>query len=77
MKVDEAQKLFYELYDQWKVYHDAARDLRSDVTQAFSRFPQIGTSELSLGVLAMLESMEAAEKRLQAKMDELIESIKV
>jgi hypothetical protein len=75
MEVDEAQKLFYELYDQWKAYHDAARDLRSKVTQAFSDFPQI-SSGISPGVLLMLDSMEAAEKRLQDKMDCLIESIK-
>lgn len=75
MNTQEAQRLFYELYDQWMLYHDAARKLRIEVTQAFSRVANGGSDNPSLGVLAMLESMEATEIRLQAKMDELINSI--
>lgn len=36
MNNQEAQRLFYELYDQWKLYHDAARKLRVEVTQSFA-----------------------------------------
>ena len=76
MDTQEAQRLFYELYDQWKLYHDAARKLRAEVTQAFSGVAKGGSNNPSLGVLAMLDSMEATERRLQAKMDEVINSIK-
>lgn len=76
MNTQEAQRLFYELYDQWKLYHDAARKLRLEVTQAFAGVVNGGSANPSLGVLAILESMEAAEKRLQTKMDEVINSIK-
>ena len=70
MNTQEAQRLFYEIYDQWKLYHDAARKLRVEVTQAFAGVAQ------GLGVLAMLDSMEKIEKRLQAKMYEAVNSIK-
>lgn len=76
MKTQEAQKLFYDLYDQWKAYHDAAQDLRIKVTKAFVDVSQGSSKNPSLGIIAMLESMEAAEKRLQAKMDEVINSIR-
>ena len=76
MNNQEAQRLFYELYDQWKLYHDAARKLRVQVTQAFASVANGDSVNPSLGVLAMLDSMEATEKRLQAKMDEVVNSIK-
>lgn len=76
MNNQEAQRLFYELYDQWKLYHDAARKLRVEVTQAFASVANGDSANPSLGVLAMLDSMEATEKRLQAKMDEVVNSIK-
>lgn len=76
MNIQEAQRHFYELHDQWKLYHDAACKLRLEVTQAFAGVANVGSANPSLGVLAMLESMEAAEKRLQTKMDEVINSIK-
>lgn len=76
MNVEEAQKLFYEFYDQWKMYHDAAQGLRSKLAKEFSNVYQGGTRNPSLGVMAILESLEAAESRLQAKMAEVINSIR-
>lgn len=75
MNIQEAQRQFYELQNQWKLYHDAARKLRIEVTQAFAGVANGGSANPSLGVLAMLEAMEAAEKRLETKMDEVMNSI--
>lgn len=75
MKTQKAQRLFYELLDEWKIYHEAARDMRAKVTQAFSDVAKGGTFNPSLGVLAMLESLEKKEQQLQAKMNEIIKSI--
>jgi len=75
MNIDEAQTKFYELYDQWKAYHDAARELRAQVTRAFSEVASGGTINPPLGVLAMLESMEKKERNLQEKMDEIVRSL--
>jgi len=75
MKYQEAQHLFYELLDEWKAYHEAARDMRAKVTQAFSGVAKGGTVNPSLGVLAVLESLERKEQQLQAKMDEIVKSI--
>jgi hypothetical protein len=76
MNTQEAQRLFYEIYDQWKLYHDAARKLSVEVTQAFAGVAHGGSTNPGLGVLAMLDSMETIEKRLQAKMYEVVNSIK-
>jgi hypothetical protein len=76
MNTQEAQRLFYEIYDQWKLYHDAPRKLRVEVTQAFAGVAHGGSTNPGLGVLAMLDSMEKIEKRLQAKMYEAVNSIK-
>lgn len=75
MNIDEAQTKFYELYDQWKAYHEAARELRAQVTQAFSDVASGGKVNPPLGVLAMLESMEKKERNFQEKMDELVRSL--
>ncbi len=75
MKIDDAQSKFYELYDQWKAYHEAARELRTQVTRAFAEVANGGKINPPLGILAMLESMEQTEKRLQEKMDELVRSL--
>jgi hypothetical protein len=76
MNIQEAQRLFYELYDEWEPYHIAAYKLRAELTQAFAGVANGGSANPSLGVLAMLESMEVTEKRLKTKMDEVIDSIK-
>lgn len=75
MNIDEAQTKFYELYDQWKAYHEAARELRAQVTRAFSEVASGGRINPPLGILAILESMEQTEKRLQDKMDELVRAL--
>lgn len=75
MTIEEAQTKFYELYDQWKAYHDAARELRAQVTRAFSDVARGGKINPSLGVLAMLESMEKKERNFQEKMDEIVRSL--
>lgn len=75
MKYQEAQHLFYEVLDEWKTYHEAARDLRAKVTQAFSDVAKGGAVNPGLGVLAVLESLERKEQQLQAKMDELVKSV--
>jgi hypothetical protein len=67
--------LFYELLDQWTAYHNATHELRSRVTELFANIANGGSTNPNLGVLAMLESMEKSEKRLQEKMDELMSSI--
>jgi len=72
MKYQEAQHLFYELLDEWKAYHEAARDMRAKVTLAFSDVEKDGTVNPSLGVLALLESLERREQQLQDKMDEVV-----
>jgi len=74
MKIEEAQNLFYELLDQWTNY-EAAHELRSKVTEVFANVANGGAINPNLGVLAMLESMEGSEKRIQEKMDELMKSI--
>ncbi len=75
MKYQEAQHLFYEFLDEWKAYHEAASDMRTKVTQAFSAVAKGGTVNPSRGVLALLESLEKKEQQLQAKMDEIVKSI--
>ena len=75
MKIDETQTKFYELYDQWKAYHEAARELRAEVTRAFSEVASGGKINPPLGVLAMLESMEQTEQNLQVKMDEIVRAL--
>lgn len=75
MNIDEAQTKFYELYDQWNAYHEAARELRAQVTQAFSDVASGGKINPPLGVLAMLESMEQTERNLQVKMDEIVRAL--
>jgi seryl-tRNA synthetase len=75
MSIEDAQSKFYELYDQWKVYHDAARELRAQVNRAFSEIASGGKNNPSLGILAMLESMEQTEKSLQEKMDQLVRAL--
>lgn len=49
INTQEARRLFYELYDQWKPYHDAVRKLRVDVTQAFSGVAKGGSKNPSFG----------------------------
>ncbi len=75
MKYHEIQHRFYELLNEWKAYHEAARDMRAKVTEAFSGVAKAGAVNPSLGVLAVLESLERMEQQLQAKMDELVKSI--
>lgn len=75
MNIDEAQTKFYELYDQWKAYHEAVRELRVQVIRAFSEVAIGGKINPPLGVLAMLESMEQTEQNLQVKMDEIVRSL--
>lgn len=75
MKYQETQHLFYELLDEWKAYHEAARELRAKVTEAFSGVAKGGAANPSLGVLAVLESLERKEQQLQVMMDELVKSI--
>lgn len=75
MKTEKAQDLFYELLDQWTAYHKAARELRSEVTEAFANVANGVATNPNLGVLAMLESMERSERKLQEKMNELMNSI--
>jgi len=75
MNIEEAQRKFYELHDQWKIYHEAAQKLRGEVTQAFADVAKSGKTNPPLGLLAMLESMEQAEQRIQKKIDELIGSL--
>ena len=73
--MEEAQILFYELLDQWTAYHKAAGELRSKVTEAFANVANWGAINPNLSILAMLDSMERSEKRIQDKMDELLNSI--
>lgn len=75
MNIKEAQEKFYDLYDQWKPYHEAARELRSLVTRAFSGVANDGKINPPIGVLAVLESLEEKERVIQEKMDELIRSL--
>jgi hypothetical protein len=75
MKYQETQHLFYELLDEWKAYHEAARDMRAKVTEAFYGVAKGGSVNPSLGVLAVLELLEIKEQQLQAKMDELVKLI--
>lgn len=75
MKYQETQHRFYELLDEWKAYHEAARDMRAKVTEAFSGVAKGGSVNPSLGVLAVLESLERKEQQLQVMMDELVKSI--
>lgn len=75
MNIEEAQRKFYELHDQWKIYHEAAQKLRGEVTQAFADVAKSGKTNPPLGLLAMLESMEQAEQNLQVKMDEIVRSL--
>ncbi len=62
MKYQETQHRFYELLDEWKAYHEAARDMRAKVTEAFSGVAKGGSVTPSLGVLAVLESLEGTSK---------------
>ena len=75
-EIQAAQRLFDELLDQWKPYHEAARELRLKVASTFSDVAKGGRLNPDLDILAMLESMEDKERELQAKMDELVNSIK-
>ena len=75
MKIEEAQHLFYELLDQWTDYQKAASEFRSKVAEAFANIAKGSIRNPSLEILAMLEATEESEKRLQEKMDELMNSI--
>ncbi len=75
MNIDDAQRKFYELHDQWKVYHEAAQKLRGEVTRVFADVASGGKTNPPLGLLQMLDSMEQAEQRIQKKIDELIQSL--
>lgn len=75
MEDQEAQRLFYELYDEWKSYHEAACGMRTKVMQAFSGVAKGGAINPDPGVLTVLELLESKEQQLQAKMDEIVKSI--
>ena len=79
MEYQEAQRLFYELLDEWKVYHETDREMRAKVTLALSvalsAVAKGGAVNPSLGVLAMLESLERMEQQLQDKRDEVVRLI--
>jgi len=47
MKIEEAQNLFHELLDQWTAYHNAARELRLKVTEAFANVANGGAIKQS------------------------------
>jgi hypothetical protein len=75
MKIEGAKHLFYERLDQWTDDYKAASELRLKVTEAFANVANGGAINQNLGALAMLDSMKRSEKRLQEKMNELMNCI--
>jgi hypothetical protein len=75
MDLDDAQTKFYELNDQWNLYHEAVRELRGEVTRSFAEIASGGKTNPPLSILTMLELMEQKERDLQEKINELLRSI--
>jgi hypothetical protein len=75
MDLDYAQAKFYELNDQWNLYHKAVRELRGEVTRSFAGIAHVGKTNPPLSILILLEVMEQKEQDLQEKINELLRSI--
>ncbi len=75
MDLDDAQAKFYELNDQWNLYHKAVRELRGEVTRSLAEIAHGGKTNPPLSILTLLEVMKQKERDLQEKIIELLRSI--